>query len=383
MDNARDQVTGRPVVVVVHNREQRTIATGVEIRNRTKLTALSKLAEPIAIGFDPRHDDPEKSLIRLDNSLLKAGQTPPHLFVLDSTIARNLIPVIRARYKEARIVVDFHNVESLLLKQQDRARFPKWLRPLSSLVNRRRWRRARETDMLVAAQADRIWVCSQVDAARLGSMKAGLDIDVIANLSPIEPEQDRLARRSAPSRFLFIGHLGYAPNKRAVRFLVKNVMPRLRGRLDGARLIVAGYRPNERLLRLLRRSSDVEVHGSPSDLAPLYEGATVFVAPLFEGGGTRIKILEAACMGLPIVASALAVEGLGFVPGTHYVRAETATEFASRLVALSGDEMQRRTIARQAMQHVGEQFTQEAITSAIAASLSRLDGQWPMGISRE
>ncbi len=46
------------------------------------------------------------------------------------------------------------------------------------------------------------------------------------------------------------------------------------------------------------------------ELGPLYAGSRLFVAPLAEGGGIKIKILEAMARGIPVVTTAIGAEGI-------------------------------------------------------------------------
>lgn len=86
----------------------------------------------------------------------------------------------------------------------------------------------------------------------------------------------------------------------------------------------------------------VAAHGhrlsaDPPDLRPAYAQAAAAVMPLREGGGTRLKALEALVAGCPVVATAKAVEGLGLVPDRHYLAAERPGDFVAALLRLDAD----------------------------------------------
>ena len=59
--------------------------------------------------------------------------------------------------------------------------------------------------------------------------------------------------------------------------------------------------------------------------------------PLHAGSGTRLKVLEAFAARVPVVSTAKGVEGLHLVDGVHYVRAETADDFAAAIDDLRRD----------------------------------------------
>jgi len=65
-----------------------------------------------------------------------------------------------------------------------------------------------------------------------------------------------------------------------------------------------------------------------------YDAAHALVVPVFQGSGTRLKVVEAAVLGRPVVSTALGAEGLSLDPGRHYLRAEDAAGFAQAAQAL-------------------------------------------------
>jgi glycosyltransferase involved in cell wall biosynthesis len=55
--------------------------------------------------------------------------------------------------------------------------------------------------------------------------------------------------------------------------------------------------------------------------------------PLDAGGGTRLKILEAFAAGVPVVSTAIGMEGIAARSGEHFVEAERAG-FADAILRL-------------------------------------------------
>ena len=64
-------------------------------------------------------------------------------------------------------------------------------------------------------------------------------------------------------------------------------------------------------MRRLGDDPGVEVTGRVDDIAPYYRRTAVFVAPVLQGSGTRLKILEAMASGCPVVSTTIGAEGLG------------------------------------------------------------------------
>jgi glycosyltransferase involved in cell wall biosynthesis len=112
-----------------------------------------------------------------------------------------------------------------------------------------------------------------------------------------------------------------------------------------------------------------ELHADVPDVVAYYEHATVVVAPIWAGSGTRIKILEAFSFGLPVVSTSLGAEGLGTVDGQHLLIADTPSSFAQKIVSLLGDEALRHRLAREADELLERDFTPDAIRQRVGQIL--------------
>jgi polysaccharide biosynthesis protein PslH len=77
------------------------------------------------------------------------------------------------------------------------------------------------------------------------------------------------------------------------------------------------------------RSPSVRYVGRVPSVEPFYAESHAVVVPVFEGSGTRLKILEAMAYGRPVISTALGAEGLPVVPGEHYLQAESPDDFAA------------------------------------------------------
>src|SRR4029079_15834193 len=89
----------------------------------------------------------------------------------------------------------------------------------------------------------------------------------------------------------------------------------LRSRRPGFRLTVVGKAPTPEMLRFAREDPRIRFVGEADDIRPLVRASAVFACPMHEGGGTRMKILDAMAQGVPIVATRMAVEGIDVVDG--------------------------------------------------------------------
>lgn len=109
---------------------------------------------------------------------------------------------------------------------------------------------------------------------------------------------------------LFVGALDYGPNIAGLKWFVRSIFPKIKERYRDLRLVVVGRRPPEGLARICREHPDVELHPDVPEVAPYYHACGAVVVPLLSGGGTRIKILEAAMAGRYVLSTPIGAYGL-------------------------------------------------------------------------
>ncbi len=207
---------------------------------------------------------------------------------------------------------------------------------------------------------DRIYAASSLDSARLRHPS----VRVLPNTVPI-PEAPLPPPAPAPLRILFIGTLGYAPNRDAVRWFLTHILPALRA-AHPCEFIVAGRNTPPSLRALIDSTPGTTFLGPVQLAACAYHDAHFVVAPLRAGGGTRLKILEAFALGRPVVATPLAAEGLEMTPGLHALVAESAADFIAACARLAADPALRSTIARQARAWVSDHHSFASLSAPLA-----------------
>lgn len=169
---------------------------------------------------------------------------------------------------------------------------------------------------------------------------------------------------------LFFGSFVHFPNVDAARRLKDAIFPLVRARHPRSSLYIVGENPPSEFEAV--EDGGIVVTGLVPDLAPYFARAAVVAVPLRLGSGMRVKVLEALAAGKPVVASPLAIEGLGVVDGEQLLTAETDDEFAERISLVLGDHGLRARLAADARAWAERNLTWEATLDRFDELYARL-----------
>ena len=173
----------------------------------------------------------------------------------------------------------------------------------------------------------------------------------------------------SPSRspsLVFTGKMDFRPNIDAMLWFAQEVWPAVRQAHPNAKLFIVGQKPSTRLDGL-RSDPNIVLTGEVEDIRPHIAQASVYIAPLRIGSGTRFKLLEAMAMRKAIVSTSLGCEGFDVAHGREMLIADTPATFAQAINTLLGDEAQRKTIGQAAHQFVSATYDWGAIVPKLEA----------------
>lgn len=205
-----------------------------------------------------------------------------------------------------------------------------------------RWKTARY-EQLAAREYDLCLVTTPREHALLGETTYSERVRVVPNLlddALFDGEPAASHVPDGPPMVLFAGNLSYLPNTDAACWLLETLWPRVRARLSGARLVLAGNEPHPRLRRLAHGQADVEITGYVPDMPALMREAMVVVAPMQIAVGFPNKIAEALALGQAVVASPRAAACLEGCAAALSVASE-AEAFAEAVVRLASQPQER------------------------------------------
>lgn len=173
-------------------------------------------------------------------------------------------------------------------------------------------------------------------------------------------------------RLLFVGTLSYAPNVQGLLWFLGTVFPAFREKYPTATLVVIGRSPTSVVQSTCDATEGVTLMADAPDVLTHYADARVAVVPLLAGGGTRIKILEAAFAARPVLSTAIGAEGLGFRDGNELLLFENAPEFLRAYDRL-GDEPTYRGLVAGAKTLLEAKYSTSGFDEAVSTVVAHLD----------
>jgi polysaccharide biosynthesis protein PslH len=230
---------------------------------------------------------------------------------------------------QAPLLITHHNVESLLLER----RAARTGNPAVRSYLRLQGRRIRDDERKWLPRAALNVAVSYADAEALAVIASGSRLVV----APNGVDTTSIFPSSQPSgkELAFLGGLDWFPNRDALEYYVEAIEPELRRLLGEVTLRWVGAAgPSSQVSSAMR---GIRFTGFVPDPAAALAGAGCFIVPLRVGGGTRLKILEAWGLGLPVVSTTVGCEGLQVRAGDNILIADTPGDFAKAVSSVLGD----------------------------------------------
>ncbi len=257
---------------------------------------------------------------------------------------------------DRRVVLNHHNCESAMSRRRASLERNPAKRLLLSA-------QARKQETLERGLCGRVAVNAMVSALDGESLRAicrGAHVHVVENgtdTSYFVPNPEGIE----PNSLVFAGSMNWYPNISGLRFFRERIWPRLKTEVPGLRLYVAGFSPGAEMKEWAGTEPALTLVANPPDIRPWIARGSVFVCPIIDGGGTRLKLLDAMSAGKAIVSTKVGAEGLGLENGKHLLIAGSADEFADLTIAALRSPDLRQSLARNAREFVERTFSWEIV----------------------
>jgi glycosyltransferase involved in cell wall biosynthesis len=169
-------------------------------------------------------------------------------------------------------------------------------------------------------------------------------------------------------QMIFTGSFRYKPNYDAMLWFVRSVFPLVLKQISDAKLIITGDHAN----LPLPGTENIRFAGYVDDIKSLIASCAVSLVPLWSGGGTRLKILEAMAIGTPVVSTSKGAEGLIVQNGKHVLIADQPEVFAENVIKVMCEQDLRDSLSVNALRLVKEHYDWKTVIPKFLVLLDKV-----------
>jgi sugar transferase (PEP-CTERM/EpsH1 system associated) len=228
----------------------------------------------------------------------------------------------------------------------------------------------------IAEKFNVVFICSEVDREYLINKDVKANIKILRNGVDIDYfVQDQI--KYEKNRIIFTGNMPYYANYDAAIYFAKEIFPQVLKQVPQAKFYIVGQKPPLRVRALANDS--VIVTGYVQDIKKEYLKSAVNVAPMRFGAGTLNKIIESIVLGVPVVATPIAAEGLPDEIKKYVCVVNDSNDFTNQVVKFLKDTKLREQFKEQDKSVIRESLSWENIVNQfnidLKIELSKLKSQ--------
>jgi len=267
-----------------------------------------------------------------------------------------MCPILLTNEKLPPVFFDMDDIEHVAFRRNI-SQPPMWLlkRLLYLQIPALKWGERRAVQ-----SANLTFVCSKLDKKYLTTLWNCNKISYIPNSVDI-PGSQPITKEPT---LLFIGSYDYEPNKNAVEFFLDEIWHLIQKEVPQARLIIAGSYP-EKIKHFTHNPAGVEFTGFVDNLIKLYKRSRIICCPILAGGGTRVKIIEAAAYEKPIVTTTIGLEGIKMSDDKEVLIRDDAESFSKACVQLLKDRSLCKQLGKAARKVAEKEYNRNKVIGKV------------------
>lgn len=299
------------------------------------------------------------------NRILKAVEDiQPDILHLDSICLYENIPSNLIGVKVR--VLGHHNIESemMLRRSQKETSF------LMKYIYKNEGRLLKKLEKDGLKKFNLNVVCSAEDGENLrkGTKLDTTEVSIVPNGFDLEllEEFERTPRKI---RLLFIGTMDWYPNVDAIRHFYKDIWPALRQSFESVEVDIIGANPPSDIVNITALDNKFRVHGFVDDISDYLKSAYVYICPIRDGGGTKLKLIEAFAYGIPCISNPIACEGIAVENGKHVMFASSVEEYIVALKELVNNSELYDCLSKHSYELVESEYSYRKIVEKYVQSI--------------
>lgn len=186
------------------------------------------------------------------------------------------------------------------------------------------------------------------------------------------PDKKNSVLTRKPNTVCHLGSMEWMPNREAVTWFSKYVLPKVLTVLPDVEFHIAGksLQKDDPQFQIPGLINHGEVD-SASDFVATY---SIVVVPLQAGSGLRMKLLEAMFLGMPIVSTSCGAAGLDCLPGKHLIIADSQEEWIKAIAFLLQNPDKANEMGMEAAKWVGEKYNNQSNCRRVLDFYKKLSG---------
>jgi len=271
--------------------------------------------------------------------------------------------------KKPKVIFDAHNaVWTIVERMKENARF--FLKPVLAAEARR----VKQYEGGLLRTVDHVLAVTEIDRnlleeARHFSKSSGNDHVSPITVIPIavDTQKLRMINRKVDSKnIVTLGTLHYPPNADGIRWFLNEVFPLVRKQVPDAKLTIIGKNPPQDFIEQAEQNpSVIKVTGYVESLVPYLEESALMVVPVRAGGGMRVRILEAFAYAMPVVTTAVGLEGIHGTLDHDVLVADTPADFAKRTIELLQNPALQEKLSTNGRELATSKYDWQVVLSAL------------------
>lgn len=278
-----------------------------------------------------------------------------HFDGLQTTVFLSLI----RQHTSAKCVLRQHNIEHLIWERN--AQYANGIKGMYLEILANRLKKYEEKTL---KEVDAIIPISKVDAVYFNDF----DKPVHVTSTGIDVEEE------CPSDFsrykvFHLGSLDWLPNQEGIKWFLDTVWPGVYLSDSRYEFYIAGRNMSDQFRSYCEGIKNVIVVGEVEDSKNFMKNHGVLVVPLKSGSGVRIKILEGLSLGIPIVTTAIGVEGIEVEHKKELFIADTEKEFQNSIITIT---TQSQDIQDNAKRFIRDNFDNNVISQKLLRFYDRI-----------
>jgi len=218
-------------------------------------------------------------------------------------------------------------------------------------------------ELLYWKRAKKVVAMSEEDKKTMMNEVLGLDVDIVPNGVDSKFFGESIAVKSKEPIVLYLGNFTWLQNREAVQILLTEVWPKIKQGLSKAKLWIVGKEAGDFFAD--SQSRDILV-SEIADVREAYQKASILVAPIYGGGGTRYKNFEAFASGLPVVTTSIGIRGTAAEDGKEVIIRDSPGEIAKAAIKLLNDKVLSKRIADNAKKMVMVKYDWDPIAKKLS-----------------